>query len=1058
MPAYIEKRGNAMTDGIEDGQRAVVDAKRPRRTRSATPRPARGEMRRAVLDFAIGIRAMALGMMRCAVMWCAAVRLAGNARLVVIGIWGLALNCAFALDLDPSFGAAGRGYVPVSNAEPQTDTAAALVRQIDDKFVVLGTRTTNGRGVLLLQRYGPDGTFDAFYGQFGTLTIDMPGVSLTAKQLFLEPDGSVRAVADTADGLRVFAVTASGQVDNTFGPGGSALIPYAPGVPQGTTSVHLLDDGRLLAISQNAPAGSGALTVSRYRTDGPLDDNFGLNGKQPVPSVGAGLTYTGVGAIMTDGRLALVLAGSDGASRAIMILDNNGFPDNANAGKPVFPAALQGKTITRLVPLFSDAMIAVASTGTGTPAQATTLVRLTSSAATDPTFGSGGAVAVEIADSGGGVAINQVYETPDNYLVLTGASNNGLVVARYVAQGTLDPTFANGKATVVVAEPGSKRTIGVASLQYPHGVIVHLGYGVLYGATAGGASPARAFVVSTDEGVLDVNYASQGILNLFGRTPPNTEFVQHVQPLPDGRVLVLSSTGVGAGLTATLSRYNADGSLDATYGAKGRSTFVVNGRCEWPIAMNVQGDGSVLLLGTSFDMIDCDTSAMFGKRFDASGADTRFQLIFSGTNRHGRSGDVAVQADGRIVVTGQDDGGLVVARFFATGAPDAAFGTGGSVVVRQSAADDAKGGALLIRGGQKILAAGAVNGNQLMLVQLNPDGSRDAAFGSNGVATMPVTGTFLEVYQVSATPGGKLLVLARSGSRPLLAQFLANGAPDASFGFNGQLAVPLFIGGAAQYARFGMALQADGAILVSGQSQIDTSSEVALVRVTPGGQLDASFGPGGMVTWRPSIYYPAGATALATTAGGLYVAGYGIPGAFLARFGSSATPASVVEFYNTQLLHYFITADPAEQTAVDNGAAGPGWTRTGLGFHAYTPALGIPVGVVPVCRFYGSTAINPATGQRRGPNSHFYTADAAECATVQLDAGWTLEGFAFYITLPVGGQCPTGLVPVYRAYNERAAFNDSNHRYTTDVATYQQMIAMGWAGEGVVFCSSGPGP
>src|SRR5262249_40993183 len=169
--------------------------------------------------------------------------------------WGIALVlplavsfAAHALDLDAGFGAAGRGYVPVSAAEAQTDTAVALVRQVDDKLVVLGTRTTNGHGVLLLQRYSSDGTFDAFYGQFGTATIDVPGVSLTAKQLFLEPDGTVRAVADTTAGLRVYAVTASGQVDNTFGPGGEALIPYASGVAQGTTSVHALDDGKLLAI------------------------------------------------------------------------------------------------------------------------------------------------------------------------------------------------------------------------------------------------------------------------------------------------------------------------------------------------------------------------------------------------------------------------------------------------------------------------------------------------------------------------------------------------------------------------------------------------------------------------------------------------------------------------------------------------------------------------------------------------------------------------------------------------------------------------------------------
>jgi len=36
----------------------------------------------------------------------------------------------------------------------------------------------------------------------------------------------------------------------------------------------------------------------------------------------------------------------------------------------------------------------------------------------------------------------------------------------------------------------------------------------------------------------------------------------------------------------------------------------------------------------------------------------------------------------------------------------------------------------------------------------------------------------------------------------------------------------------------------------------------------------------------------------------------------------------VVEFYNTNLDHYFITADPNEAAQIDGGSAGPGWSRT----------------------------------------------------------------------------------------------------------------------------------
>ena len=48
--------------------------------------------------------------------------------------------------------------------------------------------------------------------------------------------------------------------------------------------------------------------------------------------------------------------------------------------------------------------------------------------------------------------------------------------------------------------------------------------------------------------------------------------------------------------------------------------------------------------------------------------------------------------------------------------------------------------------------------------------------------------------------------------------------------------------------------------------------------------------------------------------------------------------------------------------------------------------------------------------------------------------------------------------PVYRAYNGRFAQHDSNHRYTTDVPTYDAMVAQGWSGEGVVFCAASSTP
>ncbi len=160
-----------------------------------------------------------------------------------------------------------------------------------------------------------------------------------------------------------------------------------------------------------------------------------------------------------------------------------------------------------------------------------------------------------------------------------------------------------------------------------------------------------------------------------------------------------------------------------------------------------------------------------------------------------------------------------------------------------------------------------------------------------------------------------------------------------------------------------------------------------------------------------------------------------------------AAIAVAVEYYDAALDHYFVTAIPAEVAALDGGQF-PGWARTGLSFNVYSAGSGIP-GSTPVCRFYGSPAA--------GLDSHFYSASPLECQQVleRFPTAWLLESYdVFEVFLPdlATGQCPSGSVPVYRAWNTRA---DSNHRYTTDLATLQAMLAKGYAAEGY---GTGPYP
>ena len=61
---------------------------------------------------------------------------------------------------------------------------------------------------------------------------------------------------------------------------------------------------------------------------------------------------------------------------------------------------------------------------------------------------------------------------------------------------------------------------------------------------------------------------------------------------------------------------------------------------------------------------------------------------------------------------------------------------------------------------------------------------------------------------------------------------------------------------------------------------------------------------------------------------------------------------------------------------------------------------------------------------------------------------WEYESIAFYLQLPdANGNCPAGTVILYRLYNNGMG-GAPNHRFTTSLVIFNQMLAAGWIFEG----------
>jgi len=153
--------------------------------------------------------------------------------------------------------------------------------------------------------------------------------------------------------------------------------------------------------------------------------------------------------------------------------------------------------------------------------------------------------------------------------------------------------------------------------------------------------------------------------------------------------------------------------------------------------------------------------------------------------------------------------------------------------------------------------------------------------------------------------------------------------------------------------------------------------------------------------------------------------------------------ATAVEYYYDVWNFYFETSFPDEIAALDGGAFGGAWKRTGETFKVW-PSASNPA-AVPTCRFF-STAFTPKS-------SHFYTPFASECLFRQTDpassAAWQLEtAAAFYLELTdASGNCPAGTAPLYRVFNN--GMNGApNHRFTPNRVTRDHMVMLGWLQEG----------
>jgi uncharacterized delta-60 repeat protein/RHS repeat-associated protein len=359
----------------------------------------------------------------------------------------------------------------------------------------------------------------------------------------------------------------------------------------------------------------------------------------------------------------------------------------------------------------------------------------TADGALDTSFDTDGKVTT---DFGSGDEAHGVVVQGDGQTVVVGRSGNDIAVARYNRDGSPDSSFdSDGKVTTDV---GGANDTGEAVALQSDGRIVVVG-------SSGGT--ALGLVRYNSDGSPDNSFDSDGKVTTTILSGVS-ESGQSVAIQSDGKIIVGGyAYDSGTGLfKAFVARYNADGSLDGSFGSSGVKLITdAGGNGYYGMAIAIQSDGNIVL-----GMSDAGGNLAVARLMATDGAlDTSFDtdgiaLADFSTYTNVEVSGLALQADGKIVVSGRmTDATLgtyavfALARFTDTGGLDPFFDTDGKVATTFATGATSASNALRVQADGKIVVAGYSN-NNFAMARYNANGSLDTTFDTDGKLTTDLGG------------------------------------------------------------------------------------------------------------------------------------------------------------------------------------------------------------------------------------------------------------------------------------------------------------------------------
>jgi uncharacterized delta-60 repeat protein len=400
---------------------------------------------------------------------------------------------------------------------------------------------------------------------------------------------------------------------------------------------------------------------------------------------------------------------------------------------------------------------------------------------------------------------------------------------------------------------------------------------------------------TTDENG-QVTTSSTSTTTVDGETPTPPTTVDTDQALamvlqPDGKMILVGAVQIDAygNYDFGVTRLNADGSLDTTFGTNGRKVISfdlggmnANGNVSFNLdvatCVALQADGKIVVGGYAqrdaygnfdFAVVRLNTDGSLDTTFSSDGkAIVAFDYGGGGDDR---ATGVAIQADGKIVLVGYcqkqaaGDNDIAIARLNPDGSLDKSFTGDGRKFIgfNNDGKGDDRGAAVIIQPDGSIVVVGyaqasGTGNDDFAIARVTPNGTLDRSFSKDGKKTVAFNlgGTGNDRATSVALQSDCSIVVAGSASSSggdgdfAVARVKKNGSMDSTFGSKGKKTVAFNLGANLEDQATGIVIMPDGTIVLGGFAQVSATGDFdfATVRLTTTGQLDTSFSTDGKKT------------------------------------------------------------------------------------------------------------------------------------------------------------------------------------------------------------------